>query len=246
MSATKRAGEIRIGTSGWIYRHWRGRFYPEKLPTSKWFEYYAQHFDTVEINNTFYRLTSPEAFDAWRKQAPDGFIYAVKCNRYLTHNLKLTHAAEPLERFFTRTRRLKEHLGPVLYQLPPRWKKNVDRLEEFLPQLPKRIVHVMEFREPSWISADVFEVLRKHGVALCIHDNLPHHPREVTARTVYIRFHGSEGKYVGSYSRPQLRGWAKWMLERAAEGHNVFAYFNNDINAHAIANAKTLLELVRH
>jgi uncharacterized protein YecE (DUF72 family) len=236
--------QCRIGTSGWNYKHWRGRFYPADLPQSRWFEYYAAIFDTVEINNTFYQQCTPETFDRWRKQAADDFIYCVKCNRYLTHNLKLTNAEDPLKRFFTRVRRLRANLGPLLYQLPPRWKKNVARLQEFCRLLPKKFTHVIEFREAEWLSDDVFEVLAEHKVCLCIHDLLPDHPRLVTGPTAYVRFHGTTGKYQGRYGRTQLRPWARWIQKTADEGHDVYAFFNNDAEAFAIADAKLLRKLV--
>ena len=234
-----------VGTSGWNYKHWRGRFYPEKMPVARWFEHYAQHFDTVEINNTFYRLPLAETFAAWREQAPPGFLYAVKASRFLTHMKKLQDPADPLERILGRARELKQHLGPVLYQLPPRWKKNIDRLREFCSQLPTDLLHVLELREPSWLDQDVYDTLSEFGVCLCIHDILPDHPRVVTAPAVYVRFHGMTGKYAGSYTRPTLRRWATWMQEHRDAGRDVYAYFNNDHEAQAIYNALTLRELLQ-
>ena len=193
------AGSIRIGTSGWNYKHWRERFYPRTLPVKRWFEYYAQVFDTVEINNTFYRWPKPEEFEAWRDQAPAGFLYAVKANRLITHMKKLTAPEEPLERLYSRAMLLGRHLGPVLFQLPPRWRCNVERLREFAAQLRKDVTHVIEFRVEGWLCDEVFEVLEKSRLAMCIHDLLANHPQRITARTVYLRFHGSTGKYQGSY-----------------------------------------------
>jgi uncharacterized protein YecE (DUF72 family) len=236
--------EIRVGTSGWIYRDWRERYYPAEMPTAKWFAYYCQDFDTVEINNTFYRLPEAKAFEAWRAQAPPHFLYAIKCNRYLTHNLKLTKAAEPLDRFFSRAMLLGEHLGPVLYQLPPRWKKNAARLAEFCAQLPDKVAHVVEFRELGWLDDEIYAVLRQYEVGICIHDLLPRHPKVVTGRTTYIRFHGAAGKYFGRYRRDQLRRWADWILQTAADGHDVFAYFNNDQQAAATQDAAVLRDLI--
>jgi uncharacterized protein YecE (DUF72 family) len=132
-----RRGQVRIGTSGWIYKHWRGVFYPERLPAREWFAFYARSFDTVEINNTFYRLPSPAAFAAWHDQAPPGFVYAVKASRYLTHMKKLKDPADALERILGRARLLGPYLGPVLYQLPPHWRCDLDRLREFLAALPR-------------------------------------------------------------------------------------------------------------
>lgn len=236
--------QIRIGTSGWIYRHWRGEYYPAKLATSEWFAYYCRDFDTVEINNTFYRLPEEATFKTWHHQAPGGFLYALKCNRYLTHNLKLLQAAKPLRRLFSRARLLGEHLGPILYQLPPRWKKNTARLAEFCDQLPSGIEQVFEFRERDWLDNDVWEVLRQHNVGLCIHDLLPRHPKVVTSPIVYVRFHGTSGKYAGHYHRDRLRRWADWMINNAVQGRNVYAYFNNDQQAAAIKDATVLRDLI--
>ncbi|MEP6769003.1 MAG: DUF72 domain-containing protein [Acidobacteriota bacterium] len=144
------AARFRVGCSGWQYRHWRGEIYPADLPASKWFDFYASRFDTVEINNSFYRLPEGAVFEAWRRRAPAGFLYAVKASRYLTHNKKLKDPEEPLERFFDRARHLRGKLGPVLYQLPPGWSVNLERLDAFLELLPGRARHVLEFRDP-WL-----------------------------------------------------------------------------------------------
>jgi uncharacterized protein YecE (DUF72 family) len=238
------AGSIRIGTSGWNYKHWRERFYPRELPVKRWFEFYARHFDTVEINNTFYRWPKPEVFEAWREQAPAEFLYAVKANRLITHMKKLTAPEEPLERLYSRALLLEKHLGPVLFQLPPKWQCNAPRLGEFCGHLRKRVAHVFEFRVAGWLCDEVLEVLRRRRMSLCVHDLLPDHPRLVTAKTVYLRFHGATGKYHGSYSAAQLRPWARWIREQAAVGRDVFVYFNNDIEGHAVVDAARLRELV--
>src|SRR5581483_166254 len=160
----------RIGCSGWQYKHWRGDFYPRELPTSRWLEFYASHLDTVEVNNSFYRLPEAPVFAAWKRRAPDGFIYAVKASRFLTHMKKLKDPAEPLERFFSRASHLGRTLGPVLYQLPPHWPVNVDRFKVFLEHLPRRRRHVVEFRDPSWYTDAIYALLEQHQVALCLHD----------------------------------------------------------------------------
>jgi len=157
-----------IGTSGWVYPHWRGVFYPPKLTTSRWLPFYAEHFRTVEINNTFYRLPSEKAFRDWRAAVPPGFRFAVKANRFITHMKKLREPAEPLERFLSRARLLSDRLGPILYQLPPRWRCNLPRLRDFLTILPRDLTHVFEFRDPSWMNEDVFAALEEHGAALCV------------------------------------------------------------------------------
>ena len=237
---------MRIGCSGWIYPHWRGLFYPEKLPVKRWFAFYAETFDTVEINNSFYRLPKTETFDAWREQAPPGFRYAVKANRFLTQAKKLKDCAEPLARMMPPFRLLGETLGPVLYQLPPRFKLNLERLESFLEIAPKDVVNVFEFREPSWYTDEVFAVLHRHGASFCAHD-MPGStsPRLAVGRVAYLRFHGGLLKYYGRYSDERLLEWADWIAEQAGLGRPVWAYFNNDPEAHAIADAQTLRAMVR-
>lgn len=233
-----------IGTSGWVYNHWRGVFYPKDMPQIQWYSFYASEFDTVEINNSFYRLPSAEMFQAWRRQAPPGFLYAVKASRYLTHMKKLKDPEEPLQRFFERADHLGSTLGPVLYQLPPRWKVNLPRFEHFLSVLPKSHQHVVEFRDASWLILDVFRVMEQYHVAHCIHDMQPLEiPIRVTAPPVYIRFHG-DTKHRGNYDEQTLATWATRIAEWQAQKLPVFAYFNNDVGGYAVKNAKTLKELV--
>ncbi len=233
--------DIRIGTSGWHYGHWEGLYYPDKLPKSKWFEYYAQHFDTVEINNTFYQLPKQQTFENWHKQAPDNFLYAVKANRFITHIKRLKDAQETLPRFFERAELLKENLGPVLYQLPPGFHKDLDRLRYFLQLLPKGRQAIFEFRHQSWFSQDTYDLLDELGVGFCIHDlsGVPT-PRVITGHVIYIRFHGTIGRYDGKYPKSTLRNWAEWIKEHESEVRSVYAYFNNDAHAYAIHNAKQL------
>jgi len=235
---------FRVGCSGWQYKHWRGDLYPAELPATRWLEHYAARFDTVEINNTFYRLPSAESFASWRDRVPRGFLYAVKASRFLTHMKKLKDPEEPIERILGRARHLRDHMGPILYQLPRGWKCNVERLAEFFIALPRDLVHVMEFRRADWLCDEVYELMRKYGIGLCIHDLLPHHPRVVTANVVYIRFHGSGKKWCGSYPNSELHRWADWMTELATAGHDVYAYFNNDAEAYAVRNAQTMREMV--
>jgi uncharacterized protein YecE (DUF72 family) len=238
--------DIRIGTSGWYYDHWRERFYPADLPKSKWFEYYAQHFDTVEINNTFYHLPKEQTLQRWHDIAPKDFLYAVKANRYITHIKKLNDAAESCELFLERVNLLKTRLGPILYQLPPSLHKNLDLLEAFIKLLPKRKTAVFEFRHQSWYGDDTFKLLDKSGVGFCIHDMLgKESPRIVTGNVIYVRFHGTAGRYAGNYPESQLQDWAKWLKSQAKNVRAVYAYFNNDVQGHAINNAKQLKSLLK-
>ena len=232
--------DVHIGCSGWQYQHWRGDFYPISVPQSHWLEFYADRFDTVEVNNTFYRLPEVPTFAAWARRAPNGFVYAVKASRFLTHMKKLKDPDEPLERFFTRATHLGRSLGPVLYQLPPRWPVNLDRLHTFLHALPKKRRHTFEFREPSWYTDDVFRLLERYRAALCLHDMAGSTPARLSIGPfVYVRFHGT-AKYSGSYSDETLGGWADWLAERVRAGCPVYAYFNNDVGGHAPRDAARL------
>ncbi len=240
---SKRRCEIRIGTSGWHYADWEGRFYPEKLPRSKWLEHYAKDFDTVEINNTFYQQPKEQTYQNWHKQAPKDFLYTVKANRYITHIKRMREPKEPLERFFKGVLLLKEHLGPILYQLPPGLHKDPGRLESFLKVLPTKLTAVFEFRHKSWFSEETYKLLKEFNAGFCIHD-MPGMkvPRVITSDVIYVRFHGPTGRYQGNYSKPALREWAKWIGENTKGKKAVFCYFNNDYNAYAVYNAKTLKE----
>ena len=235
----------RIGTSGWVYPHWRGVFYPPDLPQSRWYAHYANTFDTVEINYSFYRLPSEAAFDRWREQAPEGFIYAVKANRYITHIKRLKEAAEPLERFLARARRLGDKLGPILWQLPPNWRANPEQLEAFAGLLPPDLTHAFEFRDPRWFIEPVRRILERHGLAFCIFHmpGLPC-PTWVTSDVIYLRFHGSGVVYGGRYGRDGLRPWAARILEWLREGREVYAYFNNDAFGFAVEDAQELRGLL--
>lgn len=235
---------VRIGTSGWVYKHWRGIFYPKDLPPRNWFHFYANTFDTVEINNTFYRLPDVETFDTWRNQAPREFLYAVKASRYLTHMKKLKDPEEPLRRFFAAANHLKSKLGPVLYQLPPNWRLDLDRFRYFLKALPKARRAVIEFRDPSWLVEEVFQLMDKHGVAHCIHDMKPLDvPVRVTGRIAYVRFHG-DADHGGDYGSDALEEWAGCIARWRSVGLEVFVYFNNDLEGFAVRNALTLKKIV--
>lgn len=227
-----------------MYKHWRGLFYPEGLPVKRWFAHYAASFNTVEINNSFYRLPKPETFAGWREQAPPGFCYAVKANRYLTQSKKLIDCAEPVARMMASVEALKPALGPLLYQLPPHFRCNLERLEAFLAIVPRDVANVFEFREPSWYCDAVFAALERHGASLCVHD-MPgsQAPRIAIGAVAYVRFHGTAGKYVGRYGEDALQDWSDWMAAEARGGRAVWTYFNNDIAGHAIEDARALRKL---
>ena len=242
----KSAGQVRIGCSGWQYRHWRGVFYPQEVPQTRWLEHYATVFDTVEINNSFYRLPDATVFAGWARRVPSDFSFAVKASRFLTHMKKLKDPEEPLERLIARARFLGRRLGPILYQLPPGWKADLPRLERFLQVLPRLRRHVVEFRDPSWYSPDVWRLLEQYGVSLCLHDM----PGSATDRhrvgpLVYVRFHGPAGRYAGAYSADRLAPWADWLDRQRRAGFDVYAYFNNDVGGHAPRDAVTLRGLLQ-
>lgn len=230
-----------IGTSGWHYDHWRDRFYPEELSKAKWLEFYAGHFNTVELNSSFYRLPSEAAFTTWHHSSPVNFTFAVKVSRFITHIKRLKNSKEAVENFITRARILKEKLGPLLYQLPPSMHRNDPVLASFLSSLPQDMKHVIEFRHQSWLDEKVFETLREHNAGLCVFD-MPSFscPPIATADFAYIRFHGSSDLYASCYSDEELSDWAKKIAGLATNLKAVYIYFNNDAEAFAIRNAKTL------
>lgn len=215
-----------------------------------WFLHYARFFDTVEINNTFYRLPSPEVFVRWRKTAPTGFRFSLKASRFITHVKRLLEPERTAGEFLRRSAGMQQTLGPILFQMPPSGRANPARLQLFLEYLTRQKVLqtlqvVFEFREPSWLSPDVLAVLEKFNVALCLAD-WPDVSVEgpITANFVYVRRHGAGSLYAGSYSRPRLRREAARIQGWLAEGRSVYVYFNNDANANAVANALTLKELL--
>jgi uncharacterized protein YecE (DUF72 family) len=238
-----------IGCSGWNYKDWRGLVYPAGLPQRRWFEHYSTvlGFDTVEINNTFYRLPPASTVEQWAAQAPSGFTYAVKLGQFGSHRMKLGDSGSWLPNHFDRVLRLGEHLGPTLVQLPPRWRRNSERLDEFLTTARELGGHdlrwAVELREASWLHDDTFAVLHRHNVALAIHDLLPDHPIERTADWCYLRFHGPDAlnhKYWGAYTGRRLWRVADRIEQWLGDGDDTYAYFNNDYNGHAVRDAAWL------
>lgn len=237
-----------VGTSGWVYSHWRGPFYPKDLPSGKWLDFYRRHFPTVELNNSFYRLPKEENWRSWRRAVPEGFLFAVKASRYITHVKRLTHSEQPLESFLEGARLLGDALGPVLYQLPPNFHskpENHDRLAHFLSLLPGDVRHVFEFRHASWYDDDVFSLLRLYNAAFCVFHMFDREtPLVATTDFAYVRFHGSESGYGGSYSDKQLREWAERLRDLPDDVREVYVYFNNDAHGYAVANARALSSLL--
>ena len=230
-----------IGCSGWHYEHWRGMYYPEELSKPKWLSFYAQQFNTVELNNSFYRLPSEKAFGTWRESTPDDFIFAVKVSRFITHIKRLRSLGPAVEDFLVRASLLGQKLGPLLYQLPPSMKRNDELLQGFLSSLPPKYQHVIEFRHKSWIDGAVFDILRRHNVGLCIFD-MPGFscPLVATSDFAYIRFHGSEGLYSSCYSDEELSRWAEDIARLGQKVKASYIYFNNDAQAFAVENAMKL------
>ncbi len=237
--------QIRIGTSGWHYKHWLGPVYPPGLSASKMLAWYQERFDTVEINNSFYRLPSPAALDQWRTTTSPGFCFAVKGSRFLTHMKKLKDPEPGLEKFFSRIDRLGEKLGPIVFQLPPNWEINLERLEHFLEALQRAHRYAFEFRNPTWNTAAVLKLLQRRSAAKCLFHLAGYEsPVEVTTDFVYVRLHGPGGKYQGSYDDSALKKWAERIQEWRQRLKAIYIYFDNDQRGYAAHNALRLRELV--
>ncbi|MBW4607077.1 MAG: DUF72 domain-containing protein [Hassallia sp. WJT32-NPBG1] len=238
-------GKLQIGTSGWVYKHWMDIFYPPHLPSDQQLSFYAQHFSTVEINFSFYRLPERSVFESWREQTPSKFLFAVKGSRYLTHMKKLKDPIEPLSRLMERASGLEEKLGPILFQFPHTWHVNIERLQPFLELLqtyPQQRF-TLEFRHPSWLIPEVYKLLEGAGVALCLPVS-PTVPLDVCLTTpwTYIRMHS--GQWNVGYSDEELATWAERIRYFIAQGFDVYVYFNNDPDGHAIRDAQKLYILL--
>ncbi|HEX7082995.1 MAG TPA: DUF72 domain-containing protein [Gaiellaceae bacterium] len=238
---------IRVGCSGWNYAHWRnGVFYPPRCPARRWLAYYAERFETVEVNATFYRLPRESSVARWVDETPGDFVFAVKASRYLTHVKRLLDVAEHLPLLLDRIEPLRRSpkLGPLLWQLPPTFACDLERLASALAQLPRDLRHAFEFRHPSWFRPELYELLRAHGVALVIGDRPQVHAfqaHELTAGFTFVRFHHGSRGARGNYSSGELDEWAE-RLRAWAETVEVYAYFNNDWEGFAVENARELRE----
>jgi uncharacterized protein YecE (DUF72 family) len=243
-ATAKRAGNVFIGTSGWSYKSWEKAFYPDEMPRRRHFEYYATQFNTVEINATFYRLPTLKMVRGWRDKAPEGFVFAAKGSRYITHMKKLANLDGALRKYFSRIKPLQKRLGVILWQLPPFLQKNPQRLDDFLRRLPKQYSHAVEFRHASWLDDEIFDILRRRKAAhVCLSSEGMPQNLTVTADVVYIRFHGLEGGAAHDYTREELKPWAQFIRKQMRAGKTVFAFFNNDVNVRAPQNAKMLVEM---
>jgi uncharacterized protein YecE (DUF72 family) len=235
------SAKIHVGTSGWHYRHWLGNFYPDDLPVSRMLEHYVRHFDTVELNNSFYRLPAEDTFQAWRNDTPPHFLFSVKASRYITHMKKLGDPEESIQLFTSRAEKLGRKLGPILFQLPPRWKSNPEKLSEFVNRLPKKHRYTFELRETSWMNDAVYSILRKANAAFCIYEiDYYQSPLALTADWTYIRLHGPGAKYQGLYGRRGLQPWVRRIEAWSRELRDVFIYFDNDQAGYAARDALEL------
>jgi len=237
-----------IGTSGWVYKDWKGIFYPEDLSERKWLEFFSKHFKTVELNSPFYRLPSESVFLGWHERTPKDFVFSVKVSRFISHVKYLKDCKEPWLTFYNRAKLLKEKLGPFLIQLPPNWKKDLKRLKDFVKMIreisPKE-KFTFEFRNESWFCPEVFQFFKKEkNITFCISDSGRYpQAREVFGDFAYIRFHGPGSLYSSKYSKDQLREWAIKIKNFFKKDLDVFCYFNNDFQGFAIEDAKELLKL---
>lgn len=244
----KANSKLYIGTSGYSYPHWENNvFYPKGLAKTKQLEYYAKHFNTVEMNYPFYRLPSSKSFSNWRKRTNKDFVFAIKVSRYITHIKRLHRCKTAWKTFLKRALHLKNKLGPFLFQLPPNWKKDLNRLKEFMEMIREtdsKYRFVLEFRHPTWFSEDVYQILKKQkNISLCLADS-PQWPFKeiITGDFVYIRMHGGKILYTSNYSEKELKDWAKKIKKYLKQNLDVYVYFNNDAQGFAIKNAKELLK----
>lgn len=237
---------IFIGTSGWSYGHWQKRFYPVDLPERNWLEFYSRDFQTVEINSSFYHLPKLQTFTNWRSKTSKDFIFAVKASRFITHIKKLKNCHQPWQRFIENAKNLREKLGPILFQLPPSFKADPKRLENFLKILSKKYQYVLEPRNESWFNPKIYEILKKYKVSLCF-ISAPDFPWQeiITSNFIYIRMHGAKSLYNSKYSSRELKKLAQKIKNWQAKKLPVYVYFNNDDRAHAIFNAKELIKLTK-
>ncbi|MFO7593577.1 MAG: DUF72 domain-containing protein [Pseudomonadota bacterium] len=237
----KRKSTVNIGTSGWSYSHWKGPFYPADIRNDDMLGFYCEHFRTVEINNSFYHLPHADTLRHWYEETPGDFVFSVKASRYITHMKKLKDPKQSLHGLLERIPVLGEKLGPILFQLPPRWHCNQERLARFLDGLSNEFRYTFEFRDPSWLEPEIYELLSRHNAAFCIYELDGFiSPREVTADFVYIRLHGPGGPYQGDYDNRTLAGWAGAFHAWREQGKEIYCYFDNDEAGNAARNAEAL------
>jgi uncharacterized protein YecE (DUF72 family) len=236
---------IHIGTSGWHYKSWKGDFYPRDLDERQFLDYYSKRFDTTEINNSFYKVPSEYTLKDWKDRVHSGFVFSAKASRYITHMKKLKDPKEPVSNFMHKMQNLGDNLPIILFQLPPRWKYNGDRLTSFLETLPANYLYSFEFRDPNWFNDKTYEILSKYKASLCIYDMKGEtSPLQITADFVYVRFHGPDEMYTGEYGHDRLKIWKDRIMEWIDDGKEVFVYFNNDRGGYAPRDALRLIEMI--
>lgn len=243
-------GKIFIGTSGWIYSHWEGIFYPGKLSSNDKLVFYSKHFNTAEINYSFYHLPRKTTFQNWYRITPKDFIFSVKASRFITHIKRLNGVEEPLKNFIENAKELKEKLGPILFQFPFSFKagkKEIERFKKFLDLLKKfKFLFAFEFRHESWFIEKIYNLLKKYNFALVIADSSRYPKAEIsTANFVYFRFHGPTSLFSSKYSKEQLKNFAQLIRKFLKQEKDIFCYFNNDFSGYAIENAKELIRLLK-
>ncbi len=237
--------KVFIGTSGWSYKHWKVNFYPEELKDQGKLHFYSDRFTTVEINTTFYHLPKETTVRNWEVQVNKQFLFSVKASQYITHRKRLKDCKESVELFLNRVQFLEKHLGPILFQLPPSFRYNPERLEEFLGYLPKKKRYAMEFRHESWFHDELYALLRRHDIGLCITDlGGKQSPEEVTSDFTYIRLHGPKKVYTGSYSAKQLTSWSHKIANWCKQGITTYCYFDNDDKGYAVQDALKLKKML--
>ena len=247
MSAKKEVKrQVHIGTSGWHYEHCKGPFYPEDFLAKEFLSFYSDRFSTVEINNSFYQLPERKTLKQWYKTVGNDFIFSVKASRYMTHMKKLKDPDESLSTFFRIIHNLGSKLGPGLFQLPPKWHINTERLESFLSKLPKQQQCAFEFRDKSWFDESVYILLSEYNAAFCIYElSRQKSPEAVTSDYIYVRLHGPKtSAYEGNYSKKRLNTWAKKLCKWVEEGREIYCFFDNDQKGFAAKNALDLQQIV--
>lgn len=238
-------GEIYIGTSGWSYSHWKGVFYPANISAARMLEEYCNYFRTTEINSSFYRLPDRHTLERWLKSTPADFVFSVKASRYITHMKKLKEPEDNVSNLLGRIKMLGDRLGPILFQLPPRWHCNEERLTAFLESLPGGLHYAFEFRDQSWLNKRIYRLLADYNAALCIYELDGFlSPKEITTDFIYVRLHGPGGPYQGSYDTAVLTEWARIFVNWSTQGMSIYCYFDNDENSYAAVNARTLQNMV--
>jgi len=235
-----------VGTSGFSYPHWKGTFYPKDLPSSKFLNFYTAQFDTIEINSSFYHLPKKTTFDGWYKKTPKNFSFSLKASRFITHLKKLKDCSDPLKRFLDVSKALKEKLSVILFQMPPSFKADEQRLSHFLSIIPQKIKTTFEFRHPSWFTEKIYQILKKFNSALTIADT-PDYPyvEKLTTNFTYLRLHGHESLYSSNYSDKELQSYAYLLKKYSPKRQEAYVYFDNDAFGHAPKNARTLIKLLK-